>query len=317
MTQATKARPAKPTLLTSQALDNDLDNTFDHPTKRARLARGEGTRALTMKTDASRQAVLNTNELLEGILTFLPPKQLFADQRVCKQWRDVIVASPELQRKMFLRVDELPPQAWGFKADYWNPDQSRCWELRRFADRSPSLPWRLVTPVNVSPHLIIATYKDEPILQDRVTFDLPHDIPIGRHSSILDAYFCNPPCYRFAFGFDIKFEPAIPKYSRLIVCAVQFQTGKALKVGDALDKAMSVRTDAELCKENYGDKSIKTKKYRNVTVTQIINKLQREYGCTAMICESSLMILENVFIPNEQQQAEVDAAYARIKQDTD
>jgi hypothetical protein len=52
-------------------------------------------------------------------------------------------------------------------------------------------------------------------------------------------------------------------------------------------------------------------------VTQIINILQREYGCTAMICESSLMILENVFIPNEQQQAEVDAAYARMKQGTD
>ena len=41
MTQATKARPAKPTLLTSQALDNDLDRTSDHPTKSARLAREE------------------------------------------------------------------------------------------------------------------------------------------------------------------------------------------------------------------------------------------------------------------------------------
>jgi len=40
-TQAKKARPAKSTLVASQALDNDLDRTSDHPTKSARLAREE------------------------------------------------------------------------------------------------------------------------------------------------------------------------------------------------------------------------------------------------------------------------------------
>jgi hypothetical protein len=89
---------------------------------------------------------------------------------------------------------------------------------------------------------------------------------------------------------------------------VQFQTGKVLKVGEALGRAMAVRTDAKLYVANICDKSAKTKRYRNVTATQVINKLQREYGCTAILCGSSLMMLENVFIPNEQQQAEVDAA---------
>lgn len=296
MTQAAETKTATSAVATSQAPDKDLDVPPDRPTKRPRVSLEIEVKDRTTGTDASRQAVLLANELLEGILTFLPPKQLFADQRVCKQWRDVIVSSPGLQKKMFLRVDELPPLNWGFKAEYWHPDPSRRGELRSLGDRPPSLPWRQVTPVILSPHLKTVTYDGEEDSKHSVTFDLPHNLPIGQHSSIHDTYFCNPRCYKFAFGFDIKFEPAIPKYGRLIVSALQFQTGRALKVGEALDRAMSLRTDAELCKEVYGDKSIKTKKYRNITVTQIIHKLQREHGCTAILCESSVMVLENVFL---------------------
>ena len=124
-TQAAEAKPTKSTLATSQAYDSDSEEISERPTKRTRFGHKEEAHALTMGTDASRQAVLNTNELLEGILAFLPPKQLFVDQRVCKQWRSSIARSPELQRKMFLRVNEVPPQVWGFKADYMNPDSSK------------------------------------------------------------------------------------------------------------------------------------------------------------------------------------------------
>ena len=71
-TQAPEAKTAKPTLVTSRAIDNDLEETLDRLTKRAPIAREEETRALTMRTGASRQAVLHTNEMLEGILSFLP-----------------------------------------------------------------------------------------------------------------------------------------------------------------------------------------------------------------------------------------------------
>jgi hypothetical protein len=105
-----------------------------------------------METDVSRQAVLNTNELLEGILAFLPPKQLFANQRVCNQWRNVIASSPELQKKMFLRVDEVPRQTWGLKIEISFPDHKILSELRRFDNCLPSRVWTPVTPVNLSPH---------------------------------------------------------------------------------------------------------------------------------------------------------------------
>jgi len=261
-----------------------------------------------MRINASRQAVLNTNELLENILVFLPPTQLFADQRVCKQWRDVIASCPEIQRSMFLRVEEVPPQIWGFKVDYSSRDPSKYYELRKFNNSPPSLPWRWVTPVILSPHLTRVTYDGENEAKASVTIDLPNNVPIGKHSSILDTYISNPPCYKFAFGFDFKFEPPIPGYGCLYVSAVQFQTGKALKLGEALDKAMAVRTDADLYTADLRDNSVKGKTYRNIAASQVINRLQLEYGCTTILCQSSLMVLENVFVPNERQQAEVDAA---------
>lgn len=154
-TQAAELRTATCSLVGSQTLDDDLNETTDRPTKRPRISRKNEARALIMETDVSRQAVLNTNELLEGILAFLPPKQLFANQRVCKQWRNVIANSPELQRKMFLRVDEVPRQTWGLKIEISGPDHKIHSELRRFDNCLPSPVWTPVTPITLSPHLEI------------------------------------------------------------------------------------------------------------------------------------------------------------------
>ncbi|EME77441.1 uncharacterized protein MYCFIDRAFT_85123 [Pseudocercospora fijiensis CIRAD86] len=55
---------------------------------------------------AAAAAVFYTAELLEHILKFLSMKDLLLDQRVCKQWRDVIKQSPELQQNLFFRPRE-------------------------------------------------------------------------------------------------------------------------------------------------------------------------------------------------------------------
>ncbi|TKA58976.1 hypothetical protein B0A55_10563 [Friedmanniomyces simplex] len=58
---------------------------------------------LTMTTDRPCQAVFNTAELLENILLHMPAKSVFGAQRVCRQFRDVVATSVQLQRKLFLR----------------------------------------------------------------------------------------------------------------------------------------------------------------------------------------------------------------------
>lgn len=65
-----------------------------------------------MTLDSTRRAVLTTSELLEDVLSYLSPRQLFSFQRVSRQWRGVIAGSPELQEKMFLRQSATPKESW-------------------------------------------------------------------------------------------------------------------------------------------------------------------------------------------------------------
>lgn len=315
--QEAEAKDAAAISTTSPAHDSSSEEILQRLTKRPHMTHGKELQDLATRADASRQAVLQTNELLEGILSLLPPKQLFVDQRVCKQWRDVIASSPELQKKMFLRVDETPRQKWGLKVDYSPVDLSMSSELRRFDNSPPSPSWQQVTPVILSPHLIIEDEDDIKLpgmgARDYVVFQLPCSLLIGSHTSILDTYISNPPCYEFEFYLEFKFEPAIPSYGCLSINGVRFQTGRALKVGEVFDRARAIRTGAVLRRKHL-DEPVKTKKLRNVTANEVIKELQQEYTCTATLCPSSALMLNNVMVPNEQQRAELEAAYAKTIQ---
>ncbi|PPJ51207.1 hypothetical protein CBER1_07510 [Cercospora berteroae] len=65
-----------------------------------------------MVTDATRQAVFHTAELLELIFTYLSPHQLLQAQSVSQQFRDIIKTSKQLQEILYLRVPDVPPQIW-------------------------------------------------------------------------------------------------------------------------------------------------------------------------------------------------------------
>lgn len=51
--------------------------------------------------ESAGQSVLETNELLENILSYLPAKKSFVIQRVSKRWNSIIATSPSIQRKLF------------------------------------------------------------------------------------------------------------------------------------------------------------------------------------------------------------------------
>lgn len=312
--QEANTKTATAIFTTSPTHNSDSEEILERPTKRPRITQEMKVQDLATRNDASRQAVLQTNELLEGILSFLPPKQLFVDQRACKQWRNVVASSPELQKKMFLRVAEVPRQRWGLKVDDFTEDLNARFEVQRFDNGELSWPWRQVTPVYLSPHLNTNGGGDEGSLGtvdgECVAFQVPCGHPLGRRSSLLDTFFSNPPCLDFTIYLDFTFEPPIPGYGQLYAEPVKFKTGKPLKFGEALDKAMAIRTDAKLHKDGR-DKSVKTKQFGNSTLIEVIDKLQRQYRCTAILCESSMFYLENVVIPNEQRWAEVDAAFAK------
>jgi hypothetical protein len=50
---------------------------------------------------------LSTNELLCGIISHLPFNDIVAATRVCRIWRDTLVADPNIQETLFLRPTEI------------------------------------------------------------------------------------------------------------------------------------------------------------------------------------------------------------------
>jgi hypothetical protein len=96
---------------------------------------------------------------------------------------------------------------------------------------------------------------------------------------------------------------------------VKFKTAKPLKFGEALEKAMTIRTHAKLHRDGH-DKSVRTQQFGGNSPVEVIDKLQRKYGCTAILCESSMFHLENVVVRNKQQWVKVDAAFVKEMQDS-
>lgn len=62
--------------------------------------------------DSAVQRAIGITEILESILSFLPVREIFMTQRVLKRWREVIAASPGIQRKLFLRLANREREAW-------------------------------------------------------------------------------------------------------------------------------------------------------------------------------------------------------------
>jgi hypothetical protein len=59
-----------------------------------------------------RRAALDIPEILENVLSFLPPRTLFGVHRVSHLWKSTIAASPPIQEKMFLRLRTKTSEIW-------------------------------------------------------------------------------------------------------------------------------------------------------------------------------------------------------------
>ncbi|EME88810.1 uncharacterized protein MYCFIDRAFT_80170 [Pseudocercospora fijiensis CIRAD86] len=57
-------------------------------------------------TEAARNGVFNTEELLEAILLFLPPVNIIKCQRVAQNWRNTINGSAQIKQKLLVRCSD-------------------------------------------------------------------------------------------------------------------------------------------------------------------------------------------------------------------
>lgn len=150
------------------------------------------------------QRVFEAAELLEHIISFLPMKKIFTLQRTSKRWKNVINASPSIQEKMFLRLNNKPKPVCEPHAVGWTSvDGYVLWGVR-----VPDL----FTLVTLNPEL----RHDEECHTRRfgqTCIGHGRDVklqwgpaPIRQHFSLLDAYISDPPCKRAEVCLTVSFK---------------------------------------------------------------------------------------------------------------
>jgi hypothetical protein len=146
-------------------------------------------------TDAACKAVFETAELLENILIHLPPREIFKVQRVSRRFRDTSVNSILLRQKMFLRLRSRPT--------LWRLPRTLHIVTQKKRHR------HVVTPVVLSPFLKSWGYGQfEEDGQTVVKFPVNpltgQPQPFSMDSSILNTYFCDPPCRDVQLNLDYR-----------------------------------------------------------------------------------------------------------------
>lgn len=207
---------------------------------------------------AARERVFTTEELLEGILSFLPFKTLFYIRRVSKSWAGSIDGSATLQQKMFLRPRDQP-ELWildqkhkvgahQFEGKYEHLNDT---ELKFRRVKVPEDNQKPVTPVTLNPLLDDGNNtvtRRSNILRMAIGCEFESATFRGwtdpfsdqSHGSAANASFWNtfvtdPPCHKVAvemFGLrlnDIKLPPRLSQ-GRPLLAAVNFSSTGCLPI---------------------------------------------------------------------------------------
>jgi hypothetical protein len=94
------------------------------------------------------ETVLNTTELLEHILSFLPMIQILGKTRVSRNWKAVVDGSPALQKRLFFRRPDSQAEVIWF--DHWFP-MPQSWSHLLSAEQTDLLCSLVNMPVYTTP----------------------------------------------------------------------------------------------------------------------------------------------------------------------
>lgn len=126
--------------------------------------------------DSACKFVMKIPELLENILSFLPPRKIFILQRVCKDWKKASAKCPGIQEKLFFRLQDKPPEVWEL-LDAGSNNIYRRYHDSSFRTATRSIlpadhEGRRILPVALSPVLsALGCMADELQKQGRISCD--------------------------------------------------------------------------------------------------------------------------------------------------
>jgi hypothetical protein len=213
----------------------------------------------------ARQAVLNTTELLENILSYLPFQDLFVFQRVSRQWGAAISAAPGLQQKMFLRPQSATlKETWALEGDdklgvyyerlagvlkFHHVNSSQTTLDSRYSPRIPITLNPALGLLNLDAPAVERAFKGG----REVVRVFCRPAAVRKHSSFLKMLVSDPPC-RVARGAAlVKFDQYYGNNrssGRTRLAAKMKESGRyhvesdaGLTMGDCLRAAFEVRDD--------------------------------------------------------------------------
>jgi hypothetical protein len=175
--------------------------------QKSRIAPAPRHATRSMTTDAARQAVFNTSELLEQIILHLPMKNIFGIQRVCKHFNEVIVTSPEIQIKHLVRLQgDRPKETWvkttlkGTRNGHQEDVRFRKVEANEVAGRRGFYTPAALNPLlemmpQDSPFRLAKWWSTSPDWCEAVTMNFSQG-HLGSHPSFLKTYITDPPCQK-------------------------------------------------------------------------------------------------------------------------
>jgi hypothetical protein len=227
--------------------------------------------------DTLAPAALETTEILEQVLTYLSPQQLFSVQRVSRTWKSVIADSLAIQQKLFLRLHDKPKETWMLFSLRTNVNDVR---LEKFSPTKPEdLYWtslgKKFSPVMVNPFLQATRWSGPSCVR------LGYTIPTK--SSLLDTYVSDPPCdtawilatfYPSRSGSRIHASGLGSRIPDYLLCAYRMRSTKNLTIRRAIARPVdSTTVDAEIVHTVLGRVS------RRGMLGQIVRQLEIEHQC--------------------------------------
>lgn len=249
----------------------------------------EATLQAEARTSAARDAVFNTAELLESILVYLEPKNVFVLQRVCFRFQETIAGSPRLQEAMFLRPPaRTPGLRWASESSGKFDKEPRLFEVLDHATPVPLIEGnriRLITPTRLNTILQVATggYGHQLDSNVRIARYL-HDVvaplvpfELRKKESWHRMHMSDPPATRARIDLRWIIKTGV---SGSVERDVEDPNG--ITFGSLLDAALRRKSEGTLARGYWTDQETKGK-HDLITLSELLDGLERKYGKKARL----------------------------------
>lgn len=250
-----------------------------------------------MTVDMPQQAALNTTEILENILSYLPNRTIFGVQRVCRQWRNAIAGSPTIQERLFLRLKHQTPEIRATNHDYdifdlRNPHRKyRLATAAEVESAHEELPYgarELFMPVALNPMLekqIILSQMvngfPAPPFNYSARFSVQARLKqFAQHGSSRASFITDPPCMELEVELHYFMARSHLPGFNYMKCHADLKSEKPLTIGDTIDHVLKPKRFQ--IRNHEGEF---TGIMEDVTAAEKIEELEKQHNCRFMLSD--------------------------------